>query len=98
AEDGIRDGHVTGVQTCALPIFPPSFATTFGQVASSLMDLRHSAYTSFSLPAYGPMPSGPPKWLRMIVVPGYARASPVTSGIWRRSEERRVGKECMFRW
>src|SRR5215510_15204184 len=22
AEDGIRDGHVTGVQTCALPIFP----------------------------------------------------------------------------
>src|SRR5439155_16200522 len=27
AEDGIRDGHVTGVQTCALPIWrasPPS--------------------------------------------------------------------------
>src|SRR5690625_6214001 len=27
AEDGIRDGHVTGVQTCALPIYrivPPS--------------------------------------------------------------------------
>src|SRR5207253_6802836 len=23
AEDGIRDGHVTGVQTCALPIFKP---------------------------------------------------------------------------
>src|SRR6266487_4924173 len=23
AEDGIRDGRVTGVQTCALPIFPP---------------------------------------------------------------------------
>src|SRR5437870_11734451 len=28
AEDGIRDGHVTGVQTCALPIFlpPPALA------------------------------------------------------------------------
>src|SRR5439155_2031790 len=26
AEDGIRDGHVTGVQTCALPIFAPAFA------------------------------------------------------------------------
>src|SRR5207253_7808942 len=25
AEDGIRDGHVTGVQTCALPISSPSF-------------------------------------------------------------------------
>src|SRR5207253_5683586 len=24
AEDGIRDGHVTGVQTCALPIYSPS--------------------------------------------------------------------------
>src|SRR5439155_2825138 len=24
AEDGIRDGHVTGVQTCALPISPTS--------------------------------------------------------------------------
>src|SRR5690625_7198556 len=23
AEDGIRDGHVTGVQTCALPIYHP---------------------------------------------------------------------------
>src|SRR5439155_17222988 len=23
AEDGIRDGHVTGVQTCALPILHP---------------------------------------------------------------------------
>src|SRR5690606_40880011 len=23
AEDGIRDFHVTGVQTCALPIYPP---------------------------------------------------------------------------
>src|SRR5207253_8574820 len=24
AEDGIRDGHVTGVQTCALPISAPT--------------------------------------------------------------------------
>src|SRR5437660_9029772 len=26
AEDGIRDGHVTGVQTCALPIFEAAAA------------------------------------------------------------------------
>src|SRR5690625_6643481 len=25
AEDGIRDGHVTGVQTCALPILEESY-------------------------------------------------------------------------
>src|SRR5439155_6903879 len=30
AEDGIRDGHVTGVQTCALPIYaePPGTPST----------------------------------------------------------------------
>src|SRR5439155_14781393 len=28
AEDGIRDGHVTGVQTCALPISPCECWTT----------------------------------------------------------------------
>src|SRR5439155_4932069 len=26
AEDGIRDGHVTGVQTCALPILDSAFS------------------------------------------------------------------------
>src|SRR5439155_10330950 len=26
AEDGIRDGHVTGVQTCALPISPTALS------------------------------------------------------------------------
>src|SRR5689334_11307093 len=29
AEDGIRDGTVTGVQTCALPIFPPERGTDY---------------------------------------------------------------------
>src|SRR5439155_2491648 len=29
AEDGIRDGHVTGVQTCALPIFAIAFRQQF---------------------------------------------------------------------
>src|SRR5690554_4408464 len=28
AEDGIRDADVTGVQTCALPILPPSVSET----------------------------------------------------------------------
>src|SRR5439155_13176734 len=30
AEDGIRDGHVTGVQTCALPIFALKGQGAFG--------------------------------------------------------------------
>src|SRR5690606_32728977 len=29
AEDGIRDFHVTGVQTCALPIYPALNGTTY---------------------------------------------------------------------
>src|SRR5207253_4837679 len=33
AEDGIRDGHVTGVQTCALPIF---ISATKGYVVSKI--------------------------------------------------------------
>src|SRR5207253_3966610 len=34
--DGIRDGHVTGVQTCALPIFFPSSAGAWPAVISSI--------------------------------------------------------------
>src|SRR6267143_2962147 len=33
AEDGIRDGTVTGVQTCALPILP-------GEVATPILEKR----------------------------------------------------------
>src|SRR5215475_15312789 len=31
AEDGIRDFHVTGVQTCALPIWPRKLASETGR-------------------------------------------------------------------
>src|SRR5256885_2952667 len=35
AEDGIRDYKVTGVQTCALPIFAPGATDCSGPVADS---------------------------------------------------------------
>src|SRR5690625_7889611 len=35
AEDGIRDGHVTGVQTCALPIWGSRRGSTCRAAASS---------------------------------------------------------------
>src|SRR6266496_5694472 len=35
AEDGIRDLYVTGVQTCALPIFTPTSATSTACAASA---------------------------------------------------------------
>src|SRR5439155_14651860 len=34
AEDGIRDGHVTGVQTCALPIFRAAGTTSIRGISS----------------------------------------------------------------
>src|SRR5439155_6897531 len=41
AEDGIRDGHVTGVQTCALPIFS---AHVWLGVLSFLLILMHAGF------------------------------------------------------
>src|SRR5690606_14431154 len=41
AEDGIRDFHVTGVQTCALPISRGADALHGGEGPLSVSDLRH---------------------------------------------------------
>src|SRR5256885_11155541 len=87
AEDGIRDYKVTGVQTCALPISPP---------------------WAFNMLAYDLEPNGP--WTQY---PLNDHNNPTTTYLLRalmlnntfkrdfinrRSEERRVGKECRSRW
>src|SRR5689334_23391182 len=87
AEDGIRDGTVTGVQTCALPIYAFRPNTTAGRRVE-----MH--------PAIDESPAG--------VVgqcAGLACAPADRSGeqigfhqYLKRSEERRVGKECRSRW
>src|SRR5438105_9032945 len=66
AEDGIRDPLVTGVQTCALPIYEADWAG-------------------------GHPPGG---------VFGGAQGGRggIANSSARRSEERRVGKECRYRW
>src|SRR5437870_10475581 len=38
AEDGIRDGHVTGVQTCALPILTVELEVPSATTAAGLAD------------------------------------------------------------
>src|SRR5690606_39642378 len=91
AEDGIRAFHVTGVQTCALPIWSPAVAAPM--VAELATALRSRL----------PGPDITPAQLRArdwwdgpdiaILVDDYdlvagARGNPL------RSEERRVGKEC----
>src|SRR5688572_31326864 len=75
AEDGIRDLTVTGVQTCALPIFTKVRAVpkTPGRTAIACHGSPRRGRT-------GKKPLLPPSFSL------------------RRSEERRVGKECRARW
>src|SRR5260370_3389996 len=89
AEDGIRDSSVTGVQTCALPIFriqwlswhqtrPDPYSSI--EEATSLI-IRLNSRVRF---VCRDSECCPPECSRNF---GLAR-----------SEERRVGKECRSRW
>src|SRR5256885_7641045 len=86
AEDGIRDYKVTGVQTCALPICG-NWGNEFARLAAlSQLDTQQL-------------------WQLMPPYPGEAPATSTDLaalyrglGVYRRSEERRVGKECRSRW
>src|SRR5207253_6737215 len=49
AEDGIRDGHVTGVQTCALPIFRRASRAARGKVSAE----RRAARADHRAPSRG---------------------------------------------
>src|SRR5579863_7587222 len=60
AEDGIRDGRVTGVQTCALPIFklprrhsPLPAVLSVDEVHALLRALRHRRYQTIAMVLYG---------------------------------------------
>src|SRR5207302_7551543 len=83
AEDGIRDFHVTGVQTCALPIFLAG--------DTPVDDL----YTSFGLRQVRVDSTAPRILLNgnPIVFNGVALHEEAQLPVRQRSEERRVGKE-----
>src|SRR5690606_39584931 len=91
AEDGIRDFHVTGVQTCALPIFSGSF--TVGDTAK-LVARYHYVEAQLMRIAAG----------KLAVLPEWEVKCLLGRHLWQdslhanRSEERRVGKECRSRW
>src|SRR5207253_6897011 len=91
AEDGIRDGHVTGVQTCALPIFRRDFV----QVPTRREHRR--------LPkCFDPSAARDPLlWLRSIDALFHLgeKIFEVRDAFEiQRSEERRVGKKCRSGW
>src|SRR2546430_8760448 len=87
AEDGIRDLTVTGVQTCALPIYscPDRISTK-----------ERPSYFAPSNTRTWPGPITSMEAPRMIAAVSSSIPSPSRPG-WR-SEERRVGKECRSRW
>src|SRR5690606_40006326 len=87
AEDGIRDFHVTGVQTCALPIFAfaGGLAFTFAAVAFGLAHpaaQRFSSTTDFG----GNRADRSPLRLMVVLVLHYKPNRPLTDfrGILRR--------------
>src|SRR5690606_40779041 len=84
-EDGIRHFHVTGVQTCALPILE-----AMGLEEPGLNRLIHAGYALLDLITFF---TAGPKEARAWTVKRGAKAPQAA-----RSEERRVGKECRGRW
>src|SRR5687767_15180268 len=89
AEDGIRDKLVTGVQTCALPIYGYVFAENFQRFE----DRREGEISSFFV-GHPKMLVGAP--LRAAGIPVHDLDASETA--YRRSEERRVGKEGRSGW
>src|SRR5207245_8195949 len=93
AEDGIRDATVTGVQTCALPIWL-MWAEALSEKSAVMLPCS-GARSEAALrvgseprPGLGMPPTAAPS---MRVASGMMVCSSVTT---RRSEERRVGKVC----
>src|SRR5690606_39790859 len=95
AEDGIRDFHVTGVQTCALPISEVYLGAAQAvleqgqQVLLMVPEINLTPQLELSLRT------------RLSAIGGPDCLAVLHSGLAdgeRRSEERRVGKECRSRW
>src|SRR5207253_7192598 len=98
AEDGIRDGHVTGVQTCALPISELARLDALPASAwKTAVIARSGRYRRPRLHEDMVKLTGISGQVRQIAVKNIGRNEPTL--IITRSEERRVGKECgASRW
>src|SRR2546428_2855580 len=92
AEDGIRDLIVTGVQTCALPIFAPLALSGLEQRPIAGSQTPASWHWSLGGHSTGLVPVHTPARQASASV----QALPSSHAV--RSEERRVGKECRSRW
>src|SRR2546425_8696695 len=87
AEDGIRDKLVTGVQTCALPIFE-----------AGLHRGNRRQKNSCDLDTFFTIDFGSDSLTLSKASLKVPDVSLQAEGSLARSEERRVGKECRSRW
>src|SRR5690606_40320977 len=97
AEDGIRDFHVTGVQTCALPISIISTRSGlhFIRYSEGIRSIRHPGALKAPCTAHS---QGNYKWTSPNCWPSSSRTKPPTCTCPPRSEERRVGRERISLW
>src|SRR5207253_5507105 len=97
AEDGIRDGHVTGVQTCALPISSHAYYRGYGimhRVSNTNCWKRETIRAVRSMRTG--MSALRPRLI--FVIQSFATAEVALDFANQlRSEERRVGKEWNLR-
>src|SRR5437588_4948832 len=96
AEDGIRDHCVTGVQTCALPIWLRTTVRAVSIRCSSSARARTTSAANVHSQA-GPGSTVQPR-TSISSSAGGTRLRRRLSKIFQRSEERRVGKEGRSRW
>src|SRR5690606_39811173 len=95
AEDGIRDFHVTGVQTCALPIsWNDNRACRIGWTCDYHLDINTQMnYWIAELTNLSACHQPLFRWIEETLVPSGRHTART---LYDRSEERRVGKQCQY--
>src|SRR5690606_40911103 len=95
AEDGIRDFHVTGVQTCALPISSGCGKSTLLSILGLLDSPTEGRYI-LNGKEVADLPLSERARVRNREIGFIFQSFNLIGDL--RSEERRVGKECRARW
>src|SRR5207302_7542702 len=98
------DFHVTGVQTCALPIYlAHAYVANLGADSVSVIDTATNAVVKTVPVGRNPIsvaitPNGATAYVVNLGADSVSVIDTATNAVVKRSEERRVGKERASRW